>query len=125
MFDPTLVATKLKVPNLLIVPPITLSPVIFSIEILSPVTIDSSTVEDPSITFPSTGIFSPGFTIITSPSITSSTGIFISILFLITVAILGLSSINAFIASDVLCFAFASRSLPNITIVINTALASK
>jgi hypothetical protein len=39
---------------------------------LSPVSIASSSVERPSITRPSTGIFSPGFTRRTSPTATSS-----------------------------------------------------
>ncbi len=50
------------------------SPGFFSTGIDSPVSIDSSTAERPSITTPSTGIFSPGRTMTTSPTITSSTG---------------------------------------------------
>ncbi len=44
----------------------------------SPVSMDSSTAERPSVTTPSTGIFSPGRTITRSPTSTSSTGTSIS-----------------------------------------------
>ena len=63
-----------KLPLLLIVAPITLVPICFSTGILSPVIIDSSTLEDPFVISPSTAIFSPGRTTIISPSCTSSTG---------------------------------------------------
>ena len=79
----------------------------------------------PSVTIPSTGIFSPGFTIIMSFTLTSSTFTLISFPFFRIIAVLGLNPINLFIASDVFPFAFASHNLPKITIVINTALASK
>jgi len=54
----------------------------------------SSTEECPSIIIPSIGIFSPGFTTTISPTLTSSTFIFISFPFLITLAIFGLNPIN-------------------------------
>src|SRR5690625_6593956 len=60
-------------PFLLILAPITSSPLSFSTGILSPVNIDSSTEVRPSTTTPSTGILSPGRTRITSPKATSST----------------------------------------------------
>ena len=55
-------------PVWLSVPPITLSPGSLATGIDSPVTIDSSTVERPSITSPSTGTFSPGRTRSRSPT---------------------------------------------------------
>ena len=72
---PTFLASNLKLPVLLIVAPITSSPVCFSTGIDSPVIIDSSRVDCPSIITPSTGIFSPGRTKTMSPIITSSTAI--------------------------------------------------
>ena len=51
-----------KLPVPLTVPPVTLSPVVFSTGIDSPVSIDSSTFVRPSMTRPSTGTFSPGRT---------------------------------------------------------------
>lgn len=50
------------------VPEITSCPIFFSIGILSPVILDWSIVEFPSIITPSTGMLPPGLTIIISPS---------------------------------------------------------
>ena len=76
---PTFIALILMKPFLLIVEPYTASPSILSTGRLSPVSIDSSTAVDPSNTSPSTGIFSPGFTNIVSPMMTSSKGTSFSI----------------------------------------------
>ena len=67
---PTPVARKRKAPVWLTVAPITVSPVSLVTGSDSPVTIDSSTLERPSTTSPSTGTFSPGRTAITSPGTT-------------------------------------------------------
>ena len=56
------------------VAPMTGSPAALSTGRLSPVSIDSSTVEAPSTTIPSTGTFSPGRTRTRSPTATCSTG---------------------------------------------------
>ena len=64
---PTLSATIRNEPVWLRVPPITASPTCFSTGIGSPVIIDSSTELPPSVSRPSTGIFSPGRTRRTSP----------------------------------------------------------
>src|SRR3546814_1248321 len=56
---PTLVAVYRKLPLLLMVAPITASPGPFLTGIDSPVNIDSSTWELPSMISPSTGILSP------------------------------------------------------------------
>ena len=55
-------------------PPMTESPDAFPAGMASPVIRDSSTVDVPCITMASTGIFSPGMTLIRSPFCTSSTG---------------------------------------------------
>jgi len=72
---PTRVARKVILPDRLTVAPMTSSPIFFATGRGSPVSIDSSTAEAPSVTTPSTGIFSPGFTMRRSPGTTSSTGI--------------------------------------------------
>ena len=69
---PTFVASTFNKPSWLIVAPITPSPTFFSTGIDSPVTIDSSSEDWPSITLPSVGIFSPGLIIIISPTFTCS-----------------------------------------------------
>jgi hypothetical protein len=69
---PTLVASNLKLPDVLRVPPMTSSPGDFVTGIGSPVTMLSSTAERPSRTTPSTGTFSPGRTVTRSPRRTSS-----------------------------------------------------
>src|SRR5207249_4341515 len=68
------VARIRSVPDPLSVAPITVSPECFSTGTGSPVSIDSSTADDPSITTPSTGIRSPGRTRSTSPARTCSSG---------------------------------------------------
>ena len=77
---PTLVALYFINPDLFILAPITVLPIFFSTGILSPVSMDSSIDVLPSIISPSTGSFSPGFTKIISPTITSSIGILTSLL---------------------------------------------
>jgi hypothetical protein len=72
---PVFVALTLSRLLLFIVAPITSSPFVLSIGILSPVTADSSIDDDPSITFPSVGILSPGLITMTSSSCTCSIGI--------------------------------------------------
>ena len=69
---PTRSARMTKLPDWLMVPPLTRSPSVFSTGIGSPVSIDSSTVLRPSSTTPSTGILSPGRTRSRSPTATSS-----------------------------------------------------
>ncbi len=109
---PTRVALKWKLPILLIVAPMTVSPGFFSTGMLSPVIIDSSMVEAPSITMPSTGTFSPGLTITISSANTSSILIAASCPFLITVAFLGRRPISFLMASEVCPLALASRNRP-------------
>ncbi len=73
--DPTLAARTRSDPVVLIVAPITGSPARLVTGIGSPVTIDSSTADDPDSTTASTGIFSPGRITNSSPTTTCSTGI--------------------------------------------------
>jgi hypothetical protein len=76
---PTLVALTLRRPFLLIVAPITSSPFVLSIGMLSPVIADSSKEEFPSIIIPSVGIRSPDLITIRSPSTICSTEISVSL----------------------------------------------
>ncbi len=76
--EPTLVARNLKAPVLLMVAPTTASPTFLSTGMDSPVTMDSSRAEYPSMIIPSTGTFSPGLTSRISPTLTSSIGTSIS-----------------------------------------------
>ncbi len=62
------------IPFRLTVPEITSDPLFFRTGSPSPVTVDSSTSEDPSITIPSAGMFSPGLTCIVSPGTIDSIG---------------------------------------------------
>ncbi len=123
--DPTFVALNLKLPVLLIVPPITVSPFFFSIGMLSPVIMLSSIVECPSIMTPSTGIFCPGFTSIVSPFFTSSIGISVSSPSLMIIAVFGVNPISFFIASLVFPFALSSRVLPSSMNIISIPATSK
>ena len=68
--EPTFVALNVNAPLVFIVPATTASPILFSTGIGSPLTIDSSTYDEPSVSTPSTGIFPAGFTTIRSPCVT-------------------------------------------------------
>jgi len=60
--DPTRSAFITKAPSPLIEPPVTGAAASFVTGSGSPVSIDSSTADEPSVTMPSTGIASPGLT---------------------------------------------------------------
>ena len=98
---------------------------LFSTGILSPVSIDSSIDVFPSITSPSTGSFSPGFTITISETFTSSIGIISSLPSLIIFAVLGANPISFLIASEVFPFDTASRYFPKVINASITAADSK
>ena len=121
---PTLVARNRNAPVWLIVAPITMSPASFVTGIGSPVTIDSSIAERPSSTSPSTGIFSPGRTTMTSPTWTSSIGISRSSPSRTTRAVLACRPMSLRIASPVPALARASSSLPSRISVRITPTAS-
>ncbi len=109
---PTFVAFTSRSPCLLIVAPIISSPVFLFCGIDSPVAIDSSIALSPFIIKPSVGIFSPGRTIIISPTFTSSIGTSISFSPRLTRAVLAPSCRSFLIAEEVFPLAFASRYLP-------------
>src|SRR3989338_1988421 len=60
--EPIFFASNIKLPVVLMVPATTPSHAFFSTGMGSPVTMDSSTNDEPSVTTPSTGIRAPGFT---------------------------------------------------------------
>ena len=92
---------------------------------LSPVIMDSSIAVWPLTTSPSTGIFSPGRTMTTSPDSTSSIGISISAPSWTTVAVFGARPISFFIDSEVRPLVTASRDLPRRMRVMITPAVSK
>ena len=92
---------------------------------LSPVSADSLMPLVPEITTPSTGIPPPGFTRNTSPTITSSAGITISVPFRRTVASLGASLRRLLKASVVFPLARASSIFPTVMSVRIIAADSK
>ncbi len=71
---PTFVARTRSAPVRFSVPPVTSSPALLSTGTDSPVTIDSSTADDPAITRPSDATVSPGRTTMTSPATRSAIG---------------------------------------------------
>ena len=122
---PTLVALKCTAPLMFIEAPVTLSPMVFSTGRLSPVSMDSSTLLDPSTRTPSTGKLSPGRTTTSSPTKTWLASISTSRPLRITRAFLGESAISFWIASEVLPVARASMNLPSVMSVSTTAADSK
>ena len=122
---PTFVARKRNVPVLLMVAPMTRSPAFLSTGIDSPVTMDSSMLEDPSVIFPSTGIFSPGLTRMMLPTLTFSIGISISSPPRMTRAVLACRCRSFLIASLVCAFALASMYRPRRIRAMMTAAVSK
>ena len=121
---PTFVARALKYPFWLMVAPMTCESTDFSTGMGSPEIIDSSTVEYPSVTIPSTGTFSPGFTTKISPSRINSTGISTSRPSRSTMAYFAWSATSFRSASEVLPFASSSIIFPKTTKVIIMAVVS-
>ena len=121
---PTLVARNLNAPDVLIVAPMTASPVVLSTGSDSPVTIDSSMLDSPSTITPSTGTFSPGRTRRMSLTMTSSTGISRSTPSRMTRAVLACSPTSFLIASEERPLAFTSSARPSVTSATTTALTS-
>ena len=109
---PTAVARRVSVPSALMVAPATLSPGFLSTGTDSPVSIDSSTAEAPSVTSPSTGIFSPGRTRSRFPTLTCSTGTSRSWPSTMSRASLAPSSRRALIAVEARPLARASKYRP-------------
>ncbi len=98
---------------------------VLSTGIGSPVMVDSSMAEWPSVILPSTGIFVPGLTIMVSPIFTSLMGISISLLSRQIVAVFDCSPRSFWIASPVRAFDFVSRYFPRMTKPITTIVTSK
>ena len=122
---PTFSARSTKVPLVLSVPAITLAPGALVTGMDSPVIMDSSTAERPSITSPSTGTFSPGRTRRRSPTFTASSGTSRSPPSSILRAVAGASFSSARIAPEVRSRADSSSTWPSSTSTVMTAAASK
>ena len=122
--SPTRLTRKQKLPLRLSEAPITWSPGALATAVASPVSIDSSTQELPSISCPSTGIFSPGRTCTRSPTTSSDTGISIGWPSRSTRAVGGCSCSRCRIAAEVWPRARASSSRPSSTRVTITAAVS-
>jgi hypothetical protein len=123
---PTFSARMTKLPLPLSVPPITASPCSLPTGIASPVTIDSSTDDFPSMTEPSTGTFSPGRMRKRSPAATASSGTSSSLPSSLTRrAVFGASAIKARMAPEVEARARSSISWPSSTNTVMTEAASK
>ena len=123
--EPMRVARKVRVPVVLSVPPTTRSSSRFATGRLSPVIIDSSTPEAPSVTTPSTAIVSPGRTRTRSPTRTSATDRSNSTPSRMTRAVRGARLISRRIASEVWLRARASRNRPSRMSVMIAAVVSK
>ena len=123
--DPTFVALYSNVPEIFMVAPMTLSPGFLEFGMLSPVTIDSSMLDDPSVTMPSTAIFCPGLTRIISSTTTSPIGTTTVSSFRITSASLACKSSNFSIALLARPFIVSSRTCPSSMNVITKAATSK
>ena len=122
---PTLVARKVKEPVVFMVAPITSSPAPLTTGIGSPVSIDSSTADEPLTTMPSTGTFSPGRTTTRSPVTTLATGTSTSVPPRRTRAVLGCRPMSALMAAPVCPLARASSRRPNRISVMMRAAESK
>ena len=112
-------------PLWLTVPPITLSPAAFDTGIDLPVTIDSSTDERPSVTTPSTGIFSPGRTRKQIADGDGSSATSSSPCAVTRRAVFGARPSSARIAPEVCARARNSSTWPSSTSTVMTAAASK
>jgi hypothetical protein len=122
---PTLTARTRSDPVVLIVAPITVSPACLAAGIGSPVTIDSSTAEDPERTIASTGIFSPGRITSSSPTTTCSTGIPVSVPSRMTRAVRACRPSSSAMAWPVPALARVSISRPSRISVRITPVSSK
>ena len=101
------------------------APAVFVTGMDSPVTMDSSIEERPSMTIPSTGIFSPGRTRNRSPTWTRSIDISSSDPPIMRRAVFGARSSNARMACPVRSRARSSKTCPSSTNTVMVAAASK
>ena len=109
---------------LLMVAPMTVPPTRLVTGIDSPVSIDSSTADSPSMISPSTGILFPGRKMTTSPTTTSAVGSSISLPSRSTVALGGARSRSALRAADAPARARISSQCPSRMKTRRTAEAS-
>ena len=123
--SPTRVASQRKNPDWFVVAALTEEPFCLSTGILSPVSAASLTALLPSMTIPSTGMFSPGRTTKISPCRTSAIDTVTSCPSRTTVAVFGASRIRLFKASVVLPFAWDSSIFPTVMSVRIIAADSK
>ena len=114
-----------KLPVTFIVPAKTCDPTVFSTGMLSPVSIASSTLLYPLIIFPSTGIFSPGLTMMISSIFTSSIGISLLSFPTFILAVLGANCMSFAIDSEVFPLALASKYFHKETNMMRSAATSK
>ena len=122
---PVFSVVKRKAPFWLIVPAYTFSPGCLCTGTGSPLSILSSTYDEPSVTVPSTAMRSPGLMTIVSPGRASSTGIVCSPDGLRTVTVRGCNPISFLMAVVVLCLARSSSNRPKRIKAIITEAASK
>ncbi|MOA22470.1 hypothetical protein D3C78_1430270 [compost metagenome] len=122
---PVWVTRSVKLPEVFRVPPVACMPGCFSTGTGSPVSMDSSTYELPSMTSPSSGIFSPGRTSTMSPVLTFSISTSTAWPSRITRAVRGCKPIRRLMAAPVLPLARASNVRPSKIKVTMTAAASK
>ena len=125
MSSPIFVTIILILPSVIIVPPIILSSIFLLTGKLSPVIIDSSIKQLPSIMIPSVGILSPLFTINVSLIEILSKSIFFILPLISILAVLAWISDKSPIAVVVFCTERCSRTLPSSTKVIIVAAVSK
>ena len=124
--EPTRSERITSAPLVLSVAPISLSPGRLVTGSGSPVSIDSSTALAPSVTTPSTGIFSPGRTRSRSPTCTCASGTSCSLPSgSIRRAVFGASPSKDLIAAEVCERALSSRIWPSRVSEMMTAAASK
>ena len=121
----SVVASQRKNPDWFVVAALTEEPFCLSTGILSPVSAASLTALLPSMTIPSTGMFSPGRTTKISPCRTSAIDTVTSCPSRTTVAVFGASRIRLFKASVVLPFAWDSSIFPTVMSVRIIAADSK
>jgi hypothetical protein len=122
---PTRRARTTSRPSKFTVPPVTLSPGLTSIGMLSPVSIEASMVDVPSSTVPSAAMVSPGRTTMRSPRFTADASIVSSRPLRSTVAVRAPSASSARSASPARRFARASKNLPASRKTVTATATSK
>ena len=125
VFSPVRVTSTSRRPEVFMVAPVTFEPAVTSTGMDSPVSIDSSTAEDPSVTRPSVAIFSPGRTTNTSPTCSWPIGTRTSRPSRRTAASLAPMSSSALSAAEDCPLALVSNQRPSSRNEITTAVVSR